>query len=199
MCMLNTLISVILIVLGIKLFTVYQEKKKELVNTRELNLALLNADEEIKKTLLIGLYHRFNADVGQLEGEDSNPYEFESFVAQVMEIYYGGNAFVTQRSGDYGVDIEHNRVDGRYLGQVKCYSDSIKYEPIALIHSNMVKEDAKGGFVVTTSQFTEPAKKYNEVLNIELIDGMKLVEYWLEGLQKQIGKSVDENKEVETA
>ena len=145
----------------------------------------MKTDEEIKQTPLIGLYHRFNKDIGSLEGEDSNPYEFESFVAQVMEKKYGGNAFVIQRSGDYGVDIEHDREDGRYLGQVKCYSDSIKFDPIALIHSNMVKEEATGGFVVTTSHFTEPAKKYNNGSNIELIDGMKLIDYWLQSLQKQ--------------
>ena len=47
----------------------------------------------------------------------------------------------------------------------------------------MIKHAAKGGFVVTTSRFTNPALHYSDGLGIELVDGMKLVEYWLQGLE----------------
>lgn len=47
----------------------------------------------------------------------------------------------------------------------------------------MVKRDAKGAYVITTSSFTENARKYAEGLNIELIDGTKLVDEWIESLK----------------
>jgi restriction system protein len=100
--------------------------------------------------------------------------------------YYGGQAFVTGGSGDYGVDIEHNQQNGKYLGQVKCYAPDhlVPYEPIAIIHSQMNRQQAKGGYVVTTSDFTVHARKYAEGLNIMLINGPQLVALWLKGLEK---------------
>jgi len=192
--MLNTLLTIGLLILLINLGQLYQKKKKEFHNAQKLNFEILKTNEEIKQTLAIGLYHRFNKTQGELEGEGYNPHQFESFVAEVMQKYYGGNTYVTPPIGDFGVDIEHNRSDGRYLGQVKCFSNSIPFDPIALIHSNMIKQNVKGGFVVTTSQFTEPAIQYNEGLKIELIDGIKLVEYWLAGSEKSIENLKTERK-----
>jgi len=180
----NTLLTLILLGLTVKLGLLYWKKKKTFEEIETLNFQILKTNEEIKETLAIGLYHRFNKNEGELEGEQQTPLEFEQFVADVMKKFYGGETFVTPASGDFGVDIEHNRVDGRYLGQVKCKANPIIYEPIALIHSNMIKYSAKGGFVVTTSRFTKPALDYKEGLGIELIDGIKLVDYWLQGLEK---------------
>jgi restriction system protein len=127
------------------------------------------------QTIAIGLYHRFKKSE---EDSTETPWDFEKFVANIMVDYLGGEATITQGSGDFGVDIEHRRDNGLYLGQVKCYNHPVGYEPIAIIHSQMVKQGAKGGFVVTTSTFTDNAIAYAEDLNIELIDGEKLVEYW---------------------
>lgn len=144
----------------------------------------------------MGLYFRFNyprekkenGEIAPVAGTDfflkQNPYEFEDFVAEVFERYFGGIATTTSRSGDFGVDIEHQREDGLYLGQAKAYKVDLDFSPIAKIHSNMVKRGAKGGFVVTTSSFTFNARQYAEGLNIDLIDGVKLVEYWLSGFER---------------
>jgi restriction system protein len=136
---------------------------------------LLSTDAEMHQTIAIGLYHRFKKSE---EDSTETPWDFEKFVANIMVDYLGGEATITQGSGDFGVDIEHRRDNGLYLGQVKCYNHPVGYEPIAIIHSQMVKQGAKGGFVVTTSTFTDNAIAYAEDLNIELIDGEKLVEYW---------------------
>ncbi|GLH62405.1 restriction endonuclease [Parageobacillus sp. G301] len=164
-------------------------------NEFEVSLIAKQIDKstQMKKTLAMGLYLRFCSE-GTSDDSKSNKYtknfikqdplQFELFVAEVMEAYFGGSTWVSPASGDFGVDIEHEREDGLYLGQVKCYKNDLSYEPIALVHSNMVKRGAKGGFVVTTSGFTENAREYAKGLNIELIDGVKLVEYWLEGLEK---------------
>lgn len=48
----------------------------------------------------------------------------------------------------------------------------------------MIKQNAKGGYVITTSAFTKAAKQYAEGLDIELVDGVRLVELWLDGVEK---------------
>lgn len=160
---------------------------------------------EMKTTLAMGLYLRFCKEKNNDEKPPKyskiyikqNPFEFENFCAQVLERYYSGSTWVRSASGDFGVEFEHRREDGLYLGQVKCYEGDLSYEPIALIHSNMVKEGAKGGYVITTGSFSENARKFADGLNIELIDGVRLVEYWLDGL-KQTENVITQWKEAPT-
>lgn len=172
----------------------YDFKSMEIAQHIGENIAL-------KRTLVNGLFFRFNFptdEKGEFKYSDifmkQTPHEFESFVAQVLEEKFGGETHVTVGSGDYGVDIEHRRSDGLYLGQVKCEKNNLSFNPIALIHSNMVKRNAVGGYVITTSDFTPGAKKYARGLGIELIDGVSLVDMWLEAIaekdQELAGESV---------
>lgn len=152
----------------------------------------------LKRTMAMGLASRFNYPTKRNEDNEvvfekatniflkQTPYEFEKFVSEVMEKVFGGKAYTTAKSGDFGVDFEHDREDGLYLGQVKVYKDDLDYSPIALIHSNIVKQGAKGGYVITTSDFTPAAKRYAKELNIELIDGVQLVTYWLESMESKV-------------
>lgn len=68
---------------------------------------------------------------------------------------------------------------------MKCYNDMnlVGFGPIAIILSQIVKQGAVGGYVVTTSNFTSNARNYAEGLDIELINGTQLVELWLEHLE----------------
>ena len=161
---------------------------------------------EMKRTLAMGLYLRFCKEKHNHNGKPikysriyikQDPLQFETFCARVMEKKYGGSTWVSPASGDFGVDFEHRRKDGLYLGQVKCYEGDMSYEPIARLHSNIVKQGAKGGYVITTGAFSDNARKFAEGLNIELIDGVKLVEYWLDGL-KQTENVIAEWKEAPT-
>ncbi|RDY72586.1 restriction endonuclease [Halobacillus trueperi] len=149
----------------------------------------LNSNEELKKTLAMGLYLRFR----KLQPEDQklstsfikqDPLSFEHFVADLLQKSKGGSTWVSPASGDFGVDIEHTTDEGLFLGQVKCYQEDLAFDPIALVHSNMIKRNAKGGYVITTGSFTSSAKTYAKNLNIELIDGVKLVELWIDGLDQ---------------
>lgn len=160
-------------------FCIYKYNKRT-THLNEVINNMIRQDSDIKKTLLIGLYHQYNCN-----GKDENPWDFERFTAKIMEKHYKGLSYVTAASNDFGVDIELKTNDGIYLGQVKCYDQDNKvgFEPIAIIHSQMIKQKAKRGFVVTTSQFTNSAKSYVEGLNIDLIDGMELIEIWAKSLQ----------------
>lgn len=165
-------------------FFLYRDyKHRQMINSyRAHAFEAFTSHEEMKETLRIGLYNRFKREEESDKEED--PLLFEHFVADVMGSVRGGRTFVTKGSGDYGVDIEEQADRGLYLGQVKCYKDPIGYEPIAIIHSQMMKQNAVGGYVVTTSQFTPNAYAYAKGLNIDLINGNQLVELWLEYLEE---------------
>jgi restriction system protein len=52
----------------------------------------------------------------------------------------------------------------------------------------MEKQGAKKGFVITTSDFTSDAISYWKGIkdfDIELINGIKLVEYWVKGMEQK--------------
>ena len=51
--------------------------------------------------------------------------------------------------------------------------------PIAVVHSQMVKRGAVGGYVATTGEFPAGAYQYADELNIELYNGDRLVELWV--------------------
>lgn len=144
-----------------------------------LDNTFLLEPKEIAKTLEIGLYHRFKRDL--TDSQKETPYEFEHFIAEVFKKYYGGQVSVTKASGDMGVDIVHFRPKGQILGQVKCYApqNNVGYETIAILHSQIIQRNAHGGFVATTSNFTNNAIKYAREINIDLYDGSMLVDMLL--------------------
>lgn len=181
------------IVLGIILLFAYLYFRYTKRTHESLTLKIekyLEANDEMKKTLAMGLYLRFKVENEEAPAKYSSifmkedPISFEYFAAEIFQASRGGSVWVSPASNDQGVDFEHNTENGLYLGQVKCHQGDLSYEPIALIHSNMVKRGAVGGYVITTGSFTENARKYAEGLDIELIDGVRLVEEWLDGLRR---------------
>ncbi len=178
-------ILLLLLLAGV-VYTLYwsREYRKQTAFLSDLTDELMHSNKDIKNTLLIGLYNRFKCG----EGEE-NPYDFEKFVASLLEKYHSGSAYVTAKSNDYGIDIELKRDKDLYLGQVKCQNEKVDFKPIAIIHSQMVKQKSKGGFVVTTSDFTQSAHQYAEGLNIELINGPKLIDIWASTLQQEKEKT----------
>jgi restriction system protein len=169
-------------------FVHFQITKRK--NTYQLSILAhhIHTSIEMKITLAMGLYLRFKKENKENPLNYSSTYIkqdpkiFETFVAELIKKARGGSIWVSPFSGDFGVDFEHTTEDGLFLGQVKCYEGDLPFDPIALIHSNMVKRGATGGYVITTGAFTTAARKYSEGLGIELIDGVKLVEIWLDGL-----------------
>lgn len=170
-------------------FLHFHYTKKNNVYKAALLAQHINSSEEMKKTLAMGLYLRFKKEHEENPDKYSSlyikqdPWIFESFVSEVIEKSKGGSTWVSPKSGDFGIDFEHKTEDGLFLGQVKCYQGDLPFTPIALVHSNMIKTAAVGGYVITTGSFTSSARKYADGLKIELIDGVKLVELWLEGLE----------------
>lgn len=182
------IIEVILALILLGAFVHFQMTKRKNDHQNSLLAHYINTSEEMKQTLAMGLYMRFKKEnIENAPGYSStyikeDPFMFEDFVAEIFEQAKGGSTWVYPSTGDYGVDFEHRTTDGLFLRQVKCSQNDVPFNPIALIHSNMVKTGAKGGYVITTSSFTSAARKYAKGLGVELIDGVKLVELWVNSL-----------------
>lgn len=178
-------IEIIVAILLIMAFMKYFWTKRENEYQTSILANHIESSDELKKTLAMGLYLRFCKEEEESISKYSSiflkqdPIQFETFAAEIMEKTRGGETWVTPPSGDFGVDFEHETEKGLFLGQVKCYQGDLPFDPIAMIHSNMVKRGAVGGYVITTGSFTPAAHEYAKELNVELIDGMKFVESWL--------------------
>ena len=181
--------EIIVAILLTMAFIKYFWTKKEDQYQTSLLANHIESSNELKRTLAMGLYMRFCKEREDHDPQYSSiylkqdPIQFERFVADIMEKTHGGSTWVTPPTGDFGVDFEHETEKGLFLGQVKCYQGDLNFEPIALIHSNMVKREAVGGYVITTGSFTPAAYEYAKELNIELYDGVKFVETWLASLR----------------
>ncbi|WP_254901161.1 restriction endonuclease [Tuberibacillus sp. Marseille-P3662] len=184
---------------------------KRKIDEAEIQLADdIRQQMKLKQTLAMGLYYRFNfpKEINH-DGDEAfqvstdlflkqEPHEFEDFVANIMEQRFGGEAYLTPRTGDFGVDIEHHRDGELYLGQVKCQQRDVDYRPIAILHSNMVKSGANRGFIVTTSAFNKRARDYADSLDIDLIDGLGLIDFWLEKYEDDRNEAPAPEAKLET-
>src|SRR5699024_4926372 len=162
MIIFESILAIILIVSFIH-FRLTKQK-----NTYQTSLIAqhVNLREEMKKTLVIGLYIRFKSESAENHSTYSSnfikedPLMYEHVIADLFREKRGGSSWVSPSIEYFGVDFEHRTEEGLFLGQVKCSRKDIPFDPIALIHSNIEKADAKGGYVITTSSFTSAAKQY---------------------------------------
>ncbi|SEQ12994.1 restriction endonuclease [Piscibacillus halophilus] len=195
-----TLILLQLVLIGVLMWFLRKEQReKESITARKIEQS-----DELKKTLVMGLAYRFNYprkrnEVDEIEFEGGSdiflkqtPLEFEDFVARIIKKQLGGNIYTTIESDDFGIDFEHYLEGELYLGQVNVHKENVGAGPVAVLHSNMIKNGAKGGYVITTSNFTDTARDYARELDIELIDGLTLVNYWLETMEEKVYKPNEE-------
>jgi restriction system protein len=110
------------------------------------------------------------------------PIDFERRVA---EMYYklGYKKEITDKaSGDGGIDIILCKMGKKYLVQCKRYSEknTVKVGVVRELMGVVASENADGGWVVTTSTFTNAAKEFakkNKILKLidssDLMDDMK--------------------------
>ncbi|RPF53317.1 restriction endonuclease [Aquisalibacillus elongatus] len=190
----ETLVILQLVLIGVLMWFLRKEQReKDSFVSRQIDRS-----EEVKKTLMMGLAYRFDYprerndedDIVFKGGSDlfikQTPMEFEDFVARILKQHYGGNIYTTPESDEYGIDFEHYLDEELFIGQVNVSRENISAGPVATLHSNMVRNGAKGGYVITTSNFTKSAYEYAKDLDIKLIDGVKLVDYWLETMDAKI-------------
>jgi restriction endonuclease Mrr len=106
------------------------------------------------------------------------PSEFEQYVAVLFE-KAGYHVRQMGGSGDHGVDLEVKR--GRTTGIVQCkrYEDAIGPSTVRELIGTMTNVGARNGFLITTSDFTEGARREAQKApyEISLVDGEGLVRW----------------------
>ncbi len=106
--------------------------------------------------------------------------DFIDFASQIIQQIDGGTIFLMNKAQHDRTHFEIERADGMYVGMAIVSETDISYEPIALLHSHLIQQQAQGGYIITTSDFTEHAKRYVKELEIELINGRQLAAYWIQ-------------------
>lgn len=109
-----------------------------------------------------------------------DPYEFEKLVAEIWR-NYGYDCEVTSGSGDKGIDIIATRsapVSEVNIIQAKRYSSDNKIgsKEVREYATLRQQEDADKVILVTTSEFTDPARDLAESLEVDIINGRELAD-----------------------
>lgn len=104
------------------------------------------------------------------------PYEFEAFVAKLLELEGYTNVIVSGQSGDRGVDVRCNDQNGGLvIVQCKRYTKSnIGSTPIQRLHSFAVTRGAVRKICVTTTDYTSDGYDEAAKAGVELINRDKL-------------------------
>ncbi|MGK0473643.1 MAG: restriction system protein [Candidatus Azotimanducaceae bacterium] len=107
---------------------------------------------------------------------DMNWQQFELLVGKYFETKGYNVRQLAQPGPDGGVDLVAIKDGERYLVQCKQWrSTSVGVKVVRELLGVIVSEAAVGGFVVASGQFTPSAKAFVQGRNIELIDGVEIV------------------------
>lgn len=122
------------------------------------------------------MVHRWAIGVTDLDQiQAMSGLEFEIYMKSVYE-GLGYRVKRTPRSGDYGIDLILLKKDGAKLAvQCKRYSKPVGEPVIRDFLGSLIKAGISKGYVVTSSHFTEPAKRFVKHEPIALVDGSDLV------------------------
>lgn len=106
-----------------------------------------------------------------------DPYEFELLISALYK-EMGYKTDITKKSGDGGVDVKAEKGSvgekEKILIQCKKYRDKVGESYIRDLYGALNAAKSNKGVLVTTSDFTGPAKKFASDNNIELINGKEL-------------------------
>lgn len=190
----EAMIFISVLLLGCWVYYFYAMRNNEIAGEMSQLAQVLSVHQDVRKILLAGLYQRFH-NAEQKSRQTGQSDEFERFCAKVLQHALGGQVNMASEIHEGSVDIIHELDQHTYIGQTCCVppDQPIDYEPIALLHSMIVRSGAHGGFIITTSSFTERALEYAADVNIRLFDGEQLLDMWIERVRNteaRIGKEL---------
>ena len=118
-------------------------------------------------------------DISIFDADRLNGFEFEKFIAEILESNGFSDINVTRGSGDQGGDISANRGEEKLIIQAKRYSidKKVKNNAVQEVKGAIAWYNANKGVVVTNSIFTNSAKELAKINNIELWDRKKVSEF----------------------
>ena len=105
-----------------------------------------------------------------------DPYEFESFIAELLSAQGFTNVALIGRAGDRGVDLTADDPhQNRTVVQCKRYiGHNVSAIPIQRLHSFAVTRNAERKILITTSDFSPQAREEARHTQTELINGEQL-------------------------
>lgn len=101
-----------------------------------------------------------------------NPYDFEEYVCKLYKGLGYNQSRCTSGSGDFGADVIAENKHEKITVQVKRYNQrkSVGSDVVQKILGAQAYYHATSSAIVTTSYFTEPAKKMAQSCRVKLID-----------------------------
>lgn len=125
------------------------------------------------------------------------PREFEELVADLFA-KDGYQVSLTKESADSGVDLYLHKQGRRGVVQCKKTAGKVGERVIRDLAGTMQHENAEWGYVVTTGEFTQPARNWAEGKPIKLVDRFDLLA-WKERLfptseQSILGREVEDEQ-----
>lgn len=130
-----------------------------------------------------------------------DPLKFEELMLKVFQAL-GFDGKLTPPSGDDGIDIILTDLKGiKVIAQCKRFAEQQNINPkdVREFLGSIVHAEAKYGFFITTTTFSDQAKSFCEEKNIILIDGPKLIKLFLLAVQVEINKKSTRNYIVHRA
>lgn len=102
--------------------------------------------------------------MGKMDG-----YKYEQFVAKYLRHSGYSGVNVTQKSGDFGVDILAKKYGTKYAIQCKYYTRPVGISAVQQVAAGMKYYGCQKGMVVTNSTYTEAAKKLASSNGVKLL------------------------------
>jgi restriction system protein len=118
--------------------------------------------------------NRFDAVAANPHASSLNNMTWQQFEGLTAEFFRRRGYTVMQKGGDQpdgGVDLVLSKGSDKYLVQCKQWKAyKVGVQVVRELYGVMAKSGAAGGFVITSGQFSDEAKKFAEGLNIHLFD-----------------------------
>lgn len=145
-------------------------------NESEYFIGLLTTIESIEKTCVpINVFDGYS--------EDLNGYEYERYIASTFE-ELGYESYVTQGSGDQGVDVIVDINGWKIAIQCKHYNSKVSNKAIQEVYAAKGIYDCDFAIVVSNNNYTKSAREAAAKLHVELLHHEEIPSYI---------KSVEEN------
>ncbi len=99
-----------------------------------------------------------------------NGYQFESFCQDLLKQNGFSNVRVTQKSGDFGIDVIATKGGKKYGVQCKRYSSNVGVHAVQEAFAGAAYYDCNIPVVITNRHFTEAAKQLADQIGVRLWD-----------------------------
>lgn len=123
-------------------------------------------------------FNELLADVNKYQNHRiaSDGFEFEQYIAVLLEKNGYRDVSTTQKSKDYGADVLAEKDSIKYVFQCKYYTAQVGIKAVQQVHAAKSYYRRHIAVVVTNSVFTKPAKILAEELGVALWDCDKIDE-----------------------